>query len=73
MKIVYESMEDAMRTGIGQLTDKFNVKKDQLVKVLDKAAKLTNVLVNDSYCITVGRFFCKFMILISLETFLTKS
>ena len=61
-----------MSTGTGQLRDKFNLKRDQLVKVLDKAAKLTNVLVNDSYCvISVGRFFCKFMTLISLETFLT--
>lgn len=44
---VYESMEQAML--IGQLRYKFHLKKDQLVKVLDKAAKLTNVLVNHLY------------------------
>lgn len=44
VKNVYEAMEQAMR--IGQLRNKFNLKKGQLVKVLDKMAKLTNVLVN---------------------------
>lgn len=51
MKNVYEAMEQAML--IGQLRNKFNLKKDQLVKVLDKAARLTTVLVKDSYNVFV--------------------
>ena len=43
MKKVYEIMEQAM--SINQLRYKFHLKKNQLVKVLDKAARLTNVLV----------------------------
>jgi len=54
-----------------QLKHKYNLKKDQLEKVLDKAAKLTAVLVNDSYiCFYCFPFFYYFMTLISLETFL---
>jgi hypothetical protein len=41
---VCDNMEQAML--VYQLRYKFNTKKDQLVKVLDKAVRLTNVLVN---------------------------
>ncbi|KAG0630756.1 hypothetical protein M758_1G201800 [Ceratodon purpureus] len=46
VKKVYEIMEQAM--SINQLRYKFHLKKNQLVKVLDKAARLTNVLINEA-------------------------
>jgi len=64
-------MEQAMFQS--QLRYIFNLKKEQLVKVLEKAAKLTSVLVNDSYTVFMVDhvFLVKVMTLINLETFVT--
>ena len=48
-------MEEAKN--IGQLRFQFHLRKTQLERVLDKAAKLTNVLVNYTYNIVVYFFY----------------
>lgn len=46
---VYEGLEQAMH--VRQLRNKFNLRKSQLRKLLDKAAGLTTVVVSDLYSV----------------------